>query len=87
MRIVRGIVKEWLLTIIEGVRFYFCIIPRGWWKQRPFLPLPPRLFIKFRLDTAYGEVAHGWSRPSWRVIASDTKRFLLWRRKYRLRKA
>jgi hypothetical protein len=77
--------REWIRAVKEGVLFYFCIIRRGWWKSWPFLPLPPSLFIKFRLDTAYGEVAHGWDRPPWYEIVGDTKRFLLWRRKGRLR--
>ena len=82
--------KEWWRAALEGLRFYCCVVPRRWWK-RPFrLPIPPRLFIKFRLDTAYGAVecggdpAGGRPRPPiWKIIR-DTKRFLLWRRKNRL---
>lgn len=75
--------RKWLHAALEGARFYRCIIPRGWWKRPPFLPLPPYLYIKFRLDTAYGEVAHGWSRPKLGVLIKDTKIFLLWRKKFR----
>jgi hypothetical protein len=27
-----------------------------WWKQSPFLPLPDAGYLRFRLETAYGEV-------------------------------
>jgi hypothetical protein len=26
----------------------------GWWRRRPFLPLPPPDYLRFRLQTAYG---------------------------------
>ena len=82
--------KEWFLAAKEGVLFYLCIIPLYWWAWPPRLPLPPRLFIKFRLDTAYGAVEFdgdpkgGRPRPPMRKILEDTKRFLLWRRRLRL---
>ena len=29
----------------------------GWWRRRPFLPLPDADYVRFRLETAYG--SHG----------------------------
>ncbi len=29
-------------------------LPPGWWRQRPFLPLPDRAWMRFRIETAYG---------------------------------
>jgi hypothetical protein len=26
----------------------------GWWRRRPFLPLPDADYLRFRLETAYG---------------------------------
>ncbi len=26
-----------------------------WWRHPPFLPLPDRAYVRFRLETAYGE--------------------------------
>lgn len=26
----------------------------GWWRRRPFLPLPDRHYLRFRIVTAYG---------------------------------
>ncbi len=28
---------------------------RGWWRRPPFLPVPPREYIAWRMHTAYGE--------------------------------
>jgi hypothetical protein len=28
---------------------------RGWWRRPPFLPLPPRDYIEWRMHTAYGD--------------------------------
>lgn len=74
----------WFLALIEGVRFYFCHIERGWWKKWPYLPLIPKRYLKFRADTAYGMVENDWKRPPWRLLILDAKGFLLWRREHRL---
>ncbi len=31
------------------------LVPRRWWRQRPFLPLPSRSWLRFRMATAYGD--------------------------------
>jgi hypothetical protein len=28
--------------------------PSGWWRRRPFLPLPDPAYLRFRLQTQYG---------------------------------
>jgi len=28
---------------------------RGWWRRAPFLPLPDRTYLRWRMHTAYGE--------------------------------
>ena len=28
---------------------------RGWWRQPPFLPIPPREYVQWRMHTAYGD--------------------------------
>lgn len=30
------------------------LVPPSWWRRRPFLPLPDRRWLHFRLETAYG---------------------------------
>lgn len=33
----------------------------GWWRHPPFLPVPDRAFVAFRLETQYG--THGAPEP------------------------
>lgn len=28
---------------------------RGWWRTLPFLPLPSRSYVRWRMETAYGD--------------------------------
>jgi hypothetical protein len=30
------------------------LAPPGWWRRPPFLPLPDRSYLAFRLETQYG---------------------------------
>jgi hypothetical protein len=45
-------------------------VPMRWWTRSPFVPLPDRAYVRFRLETAYGEDA------SPRV--ADVLRYLEW---------
>lgn len=31
------------------------LVPRRWWGRAPYLPLPDRRWLAFRLETAYGD--------------------------------
>jgi hypothetical protein len=31
------------------------LVPPGWWRRAPFLPLPSRTYVRFRLRTQYGQ--------------------------------
>ena len=33
---------------------YRSFVPERWWARAPFLPLPDRKWMHFRLETAYG---------------------------------
>ena len=46
---------------------------RGWWGTPPFLPLPDRAYLRWRMYTAYGDEA---AIPP----ARDVERFARWRR-------
>jgi hypothetical protein len=37
-----------------GVRQAWVLAAPGWWRRRPFLPLPAPEYLRFRLQTAYG---------------------------------
>lgn len=45
--------------------------PRGWWRRWPFLPVPARGYLHFRLVTQYG-------RPDHRIEAGDVVDYLAW---------
>ena len=54
---------------------------RSWWRRPPFLPLPPRSYLEWRLHTAYGD---GGRAPT----ADELSRFLGWaNRMHRSRRA
>ena len=46
---------------------------RDWYRNAPFLPLPPRDYTRWRLHTAYGD-------PEWVPSVEDVRRFARWRR-------
>ncbi len=44
---------------------------RRWWARAPFLPLPPRDYVRWRMHTAYGD--HDAVPP-----AADVERYARW---------
>jgi len=49
---------------------------RDWFRKPPFLPLPSRSYLRWRMETAYGE-------PDAVPPAEDLERFLRWARAMR----
>ncbi len=53
-------------------------VPSAWWRTAPFLPVPSRDYVRFRLQTQYG----GGTEPSGDTAAvaagSDLVAFLEW---------
>jgi hypothetical protein len=49
----------------------------GWWRRRPFLPLPTPAYLRFRLQTAYGGDGGGAPEPG------DVVTYLHWCRELR----
>ncbi len=41
----------WGVAVTQVVR----LATPGWWRRRPFLPLPDPDYLRFRLQTAYGD--------------------------------
>ena len=60
-----------------GVRQLRRLAAPGWWHRRPFLPLPPSDYLRFRLQTAYGGDG---THP---ISPSDLVAYLHWCRTYR----
>lgn len=44
----------WATAVVQGRR----LLPNGWWRRRPFLPLPDPDYLAFRMQTAYGDPDH-----------------------------
>jgi hypothetical protein len=44
---------------------------RGWYRRPPFLPLPPADYLRWRMDTAYGD-------PDASPPAAELARFVTW---------
>ena len=55
---------------MTALRQYARAVPDRWWVRPPFLPLPDRDYVRFRLETAYGV------DPS--PTATDVVRYLEW---------
>ena len=49
---------------------------RGWYKRPPFLPLPSTSYLRWRMDTAYGD-------PDAVPPVDELRRFLRWARMLR----
>jgi hypothetical protein len=58
-------------------RFYLRLAPHDWYRRPPFLPIPPRKYIQWRLRTAYGK-----ERPAWSQVFHDAWQFGDWLRKF-----
>lgn len=44
---------------------------RDWYRRAPFLPLPPREYVRWRMETAYGD-------PDAHPTADELDRYLRW---------
>ena len=47
------------------------LVPERWWRRRPFLPLPDRDWLRFRMTTAYGD-------PDAPIDVDDLLTWLAW---------
>ena len=54
----------------------FRLIPRRWWATSPFLPIPTRDYLRFRLITQYGDQHHV-------VEVADVLSYLTWVKDFR----
>jgi hypothetical protein len=52
------------------------LAPPGWWRRPPFLPVPDPAYLRFRMQTAYGDVSRS---PD----GDDLVAYLHWCREYR----
>ncbi|MBL8977979.1 MAG: hypothetical protein JNM53_06200 [Gemmatimonadetes bacterium] len=61
-------------TALDLLTLAWAFRRREWWRQPPFLPLPDRAYLEWRLHTAYGEER---ALPP----VEDVLRFARWRRR------
>lgn len=45
--------KPWRIPALLGLAWAYRA--RGWYRRFPFLPLPPKDYVEWRNDTAYGD--------------------------------
>ncbi len=60
---------------VTAVRQMRRTAPPGWWRRRPFLPVPSGEYLAFRLLTQYGSPDHRWE-------PDDVVGYLEWCRAY-----
>lgn len=65
----------WITAVTQASR----LAPRGWWRTSPFLPVPSRDYMEFRLVTQYGG-GHGVARGS--IRSEDVVDYLQWCRRW-----
>ncbi len=81
----RGIFRPFLLLALRRPRLWPALLsaawafrPRDWFRRPPFLPLPSRRYMRWRLETAYGE-------PDAVPPADEIERFVTWSAEMRRR--
>jgi hypothetical protein len=62
----------WGVAVTQVVR----LAQPGWWRRRPFLPVPDPAYLRFRLQTAYGD-------PDREPEPGDVVTYLHWCRGFR----
>jgi hypothetical protein len=62
----------WGVAVAQLVR----LARPGWWRRRPFLPVPDPAYLRFRLKTAYGD-------PDREPAPADVVTYLHWCRGFR----
>ena len=53
VRVVGAVLRHpslWGVAIVQAFR----LASPGWWRRRPFLPVPDADYLRFRLETQYG---------------------------------
>lgn len=46
--------RLWPVAVAQATR----LARPGWWRHRPFLPLPDPEYLRFRMVTMYGDAGH-----------------------------
>ncbi|MGI9647415.1 MAG: hypothetical protein ACR2OI_02740 [Acidimicrobiia bacterium] len=73
--ILRAIIRRPTLWA-EAMRALIAFTPASWWKRAPFLPVPRRSYLQWRVQMAYGSTE---AAPA----PADVLSFLEWRKDQR----
>ena len=60
----------------EALRAASALARDGWWRRPPFLPIPNRSYMRWRVATAYGSADHA-------IDPDDLVAYLEWRKRQR----
>ena len=66
--------------LLELLRICWTFRHRKWYQRVPFLPIPPKRYLQWRIETAYGD--KDFKNLRWQDIAA----YALWHRAMRLNK-
>lgn len=64
-----SLMKPWRIPALLGLAWSFRA--RGWYRRPPFLPMPPESYMRWRMDTAYGD-------PEAKPPADEFERYVVW---------
>ncbi len=67
-----------MTILLELIRICWTFRDRRWYRRFPFLPFPPRDYLRWRMETNYGDQSLG--NLKWKDIAAYAR----WRRELRL---
>lgn len=67
-----------IATLLELLRICWSFRDRKWYCHLPFLPLPPRKYLEWRIETAYGDKS--FKNLRWHDVAAYAR----WHRAMRL---
>ena len=67
-----------MIVFLELIRICWTFRDRSWYRRFPFLPFPPRNYLRWRMETAYGDKSLRNMR--WKDIAAYAR----WHRQLRL---
>ena len=65
----------WGIALVQ----LFRLARPGWWRRAPFLPVPDREYLRFRLETQYGDPNHA-------IEPADIVAYLRWCRTTNVRR-
>ena len=68
-----------MTVLLELIRICWTFRDRRWYRRFPFLPFPPRDYLRWRMETAYGDKS--LKKARWKDIVAYAR----WRRELRLR--